>query len=144
MIDLLLGSSVLVAAMMGSAAGQDVFDELRWKHRIVLIFADELNQPASHQLHDLETRQAEIDDRDLVIITVAGNSVESHTGLQHLPTAKDLRTRFAVKRNTPFMVLLLGKDGHEKLRENNPVSADSLFALIDSMPMRQQERREQD
>ncbi|MEM7620524.1 MAG: DUF4174 domain-containing protein [Pseudomonadota bacterium] len=38
--------------------------------------------------------------------------------------------------------MLLGKDGGEKLRKARRVTADELFALIDAMPMRQQEMRE--
>jgi hypothetical protein len=41
-----------------------------------------------------------------------------------------------------FSVRLLGKDGGEKLRSNQPVSTESLFALVDAMPMRRQEMRE--
>jgi hypothetical protein len=38
-----------------------------------------------------------------------------------------------------FAVLLLGEDGTVKLRAANPVSADRLNELIDSMPTRKQE-----
>lgn len=41
-----------------------------------------------------------------------------------------------------FSVILLGKDGGEKLRKKSFVSAAELFSLIDAMPMRQQEIRE--
>ncbi len=38
-----------------------------------------------------------------------------------------------------FEVLLIGKDGTEKLRSTTPVKLDTLFSLIDTMPMRKVE-----
>lgn len=38
-----------------------------------------------------------------------------------------------------FEVRLIGKDGGEKLRSATPVTMTAVFALIDSMPMRQAE-----
>ena len=38
-----------------------------------------------------------------------------------------------------FEVLLVGKDGGVKLRQETPLSVDDLFATIDAMPMRQRE-----
>lgn len=43
---------------------------------------------------------------------------------------------------TAFSLRLVGKDGGEKLRSLQPVSAASLFALVDAMPMRRREMRE--
>ena len=41
-----------------------------------------------------------------------------------------------------FRVVLIGKDGGVKLRQEEPISVADLFALIDSMPMRKQEMRQ--
>jgi hypothetical protein len=40
-----------------------------------------------------------------------------------------------------FALLLIGKDGLEKLRSREVVSPETLFRLVDSMPMRQEEMR---
>lgn len=40
-----------------------------------------------------------------------------------------------------FTLVLMGKDGTEKLRSDKPVTTRELFELIDSMPMRQAEMR---
>lgn len=40
-----------------------------------------------------------------------------------------------------FTLILIGKDGSEKLRSDKPVPTQELFKLIDSMPMRQVEMR---
>ncbi|MEY3051657.1 MAG: hypothetical protein RLY31_1442 [Bacteroidota bacterium] len=41
-----------------------------------------------------------------------------------------------------FTLVLLGKDGTEKLRSTEPVPLQDLFGLIDSMPMRRAELQE--
>lgn|GEM_PF-1278552 len=41
----------------------------------------------------------------------------------------------------PFCVILVGKDGKEKLRSYEPVPLKKLFALIDLMPMRIEEMK---
>lgn len=51
--------------------------------------------------------------------------------------SKDELRKFFVTEN--FVVVLVGKDGTEKYRSNEPVSTKVLFALIDQMPMRQSE-----
>lgn len=38
-----------------------------------------------------------------------------------------------------FTFLLIGRDGGEKLRSSDVVTAEKLFSLIDAMPMRQNE-----
>lgn len=40
-----------------------------------------------------------------------------------------------------FVVLLIGKDGSEKYRNNKPIDIKTLFSLIDSMPMRKDEMK---
>lgn len=39
----------------------------------------------------------------------------------------------------PFTFILVGRDGCEKLRSSEVVSAEKLFGLIDAMPMRKNE-----
>jgi hypothetical protein len=52
-----------------------------------------------------------------------------------------LRRQFQVD-DRRFTVVLLGKDGGEKFRSSKPVTIEKLDALIDAMPMRQQEVRD--
>ena len=68
---------------------------------------------------------------------------------QPLPpdVASFLRRQFAPRaggdgKPHDFAVTLRGKDGHIALHEDKPVTARALFALIDTMPMRQDEMRQ--
>ena len=40
-----------------------------------------------------------------------------------------------------FTLILIGKDGGEKLRSAKPVEIETIFNLVDSMPMRQAEMK---
>ena len=42
-----------------------------------------------------------------------------------------------------FSVVLIGKDGGEKLRRATPLSPEELFAIVDARPMRRAEMRGQ-
>jgi hypothetical protein len=48
--------------------------------------------------------------------------------------------QFAIDANT-FSALLIGKDGGEKLRVNEVPNLQTIYAVIDGMPMRAREMR---
>jgi hypothetical protein len=57
------------------------------------------------------------------------------------PAEQDaLRKRFHVRPDA-FAVILVGKDGGEKMRSDKPIPWETLEATIDAMPMRQTEMR---
>ena len=98
--------------------------------RRILVFGKQ-DQPGlvEEQLKMLSKATAGLKERDLrVIVVVSGDALER---------------MFKVKPGY-FTVLLIGKDGGEKHRANQPVPAAEFFAMIDAMPMRQQEMRSKD
>jgi hypothetical protein len=116
----------------------------QWKHRIVLLFAPSERSPAyQQQMRQWNAHQADIRDRDLKLVEVLGTG-ESRADQQPIaPTsAARLRQQFGVTPES-FAVVLIGKDGTEKQRNQSPVDPTALFRTIDAMPMRQQERRSQ-
>jgi len=74
-------------------------------------------------------------ERDMSVTVVAGSSVSGSSR-----SADALRARFGVAASQ-FRVILVGKDGGVKLSSASPVSAGTLFSLIDAMPMRRDEMR---
>ena len=144
MITHFLAASLLLAASMPPATtGSDLMSKFMWKRRLVLIFGDTMNGSVAEQSDDLHAAHAEAERRDLTILTIVGGIVSDSKQAGGLPPADALRRRFRVGDQTPFTVILVGKDGQEKLRESKPVAAGTLFDLIDSMPMRQREAREE-
>lgn len=100
--------------------------ELKWVSRPIVIFADSPADPRlAQQLASLEQNQADLDERDVVVL------VDTDPG-----TLSDLRRKF---RPRDFNVLVIGKDGEVKYRKPNPITVREVIRLIDRMPMRQQE-----
>ncbi len=113
----------------------------RWQYRVVLMFADSENVDLLRRQELMfKPVQSALAERDLVLITARDDDVIVIDGKSSLLRAVSLRETYAV-RPDGFTLLLIGKDGGVKLRSDKPVAAKELFALIDSMPMRQQEMR---
>lgn len=120
------------AASMTAPPHDDPLATYRWKARVLLVFSSRPDAPAvAEQRRFLENEKTGIQDRDLVVIELTDG-----------PKAETLRRQFNVKPEE-FSVILIGKDGGEKLRKSVPVTPKELFDLIDSMPMRQRETRRQ-
>lgn len=114
----------------------------RWQHRIVLIFAPSERSPAyQQQMQQWEAQKEGIHDRDLKLVEVLGVGESRVDGQPISPLSADrIRQQFGVAPEE-FAVVLVGKDGTEKQREQAPVDPTVLFRTIDAMPMRQQEMR---
>jgi hypothetical protein len=86
----------------------------RWKHRVLVIDTPRMGSaPYLQQVSVLDAAAAGLKERDLLVITQAPAPA--------------------------FRVRLVGKDGEVKLDAGTPMTTDTLFALIDAMPMRQEE-----
>ena len=133
----------LVIASMTTAAqtptGIVTLTELRNTSRPLLIFAPTPDDPQLQiQLRRLHENVAALADRNIVVIAIPYNS-PSPTSAQLTGTAaQSARRRFNIAPSD-FTVILIGKDGGEKLRSPKPLTLDKLFDIIDAMPMRQQE-----
>lgn len=115
----------------------------QWKNRLLLLFAPNRNHPMFDALHkSLAARQSEASDRDLVILEILESSASSMNNESiDSETARLLREKFDPHQDE-FTVILIGKDGGIKLTRKEETKLDDIFALIDSMPMRQDEMRQ--
>lgn len=118
-------------------------DDYAWSHRPLVVFAPADDAPELvEQRTRLRDEQAGLKDRDMVVIEVIGRE----TGSVDDKPLSDAAVARLVERYDPaadaFEVLLIGKDTGVKLRRAEPVATETLFELIDSMPMRQREMRE--
>ena len=116
-------------------------DEFTWENRLLLMFAPTADEPIlAVQRGQLSGHQQGLIDRDMVLIEIAADQV-SVMGRTTLDLeAGELRDRYGVSEGETA-VLLVGKDGGVKIRQARALSAESLFATIDAMPMRQREMR---
>ncbi len=116
----------------------------RWQNRPFLIFAPSRDHPGRlAQLRLFNAVRTGLQDRDMVLIDIAGSQIQIDGTPTTTMEIEALRAFYDVPA-PQFAVLLVGKDGDVKYRGDTPVDADTLFALIDSMPMRRREMRERD
>ncbi len=128
---------VTLATLGGSSA-----DPYSWSYRPVFVFAPSHAHPNLQKQREInDAATAAMVERDIVVVTVVGDSVVADLGPPPGAEAGELRARFGVGDDA-FAFILVGKDGGEKLRSDGPVPAERLAEVIDAMPMRQRERRE--
>ena len=99
--------------------------------RKLMVFALAPNDKDLERQIDMVAREkAGVSDRDIVLEKIIGTDAQSAR----------LRRKFGVSHS--FHVLLLGRDGHVAVSSDHPLVPRQLFKVIDSMPMRQEEMRE--
>ncbi|MEM9715193.1 MAG: DUF4174 domain-containing protein [Pseudomonadota bacterium] len=119
-------SAALMFATPVSANG--ALSEYLWQKRPIVVFADSEFDPLFvEQMELLEAGLAELEERDVVILTDTDTSETSEL-------RRELRPR-------GFAIVLVGKDGGVKLRKASPWDVRELSRNIDKMPIRQQELR---
>lgn len=139
-------SAILMAIMMSVTASSVAseqepagLEDLRWKYRVILIFARE--PYLSNALSKLGEFEAEIDERDMVWF-VLGEQI-LHTNYEG-KLEDQLRQALMDSYFTPVpsetAVRLIGKDGSLKSRSSD-LDLEATFDLIDQMPMRRAEMR---
>lgn len=115
-----------LAAMTAAGLGPDGLEQFRWQARPVVVAADPDDPRLAEQLALFEGDAADmIERRNVVVVDVE--------------TGSALRRRLGAEG---FMVALIGLDGGVKFRSGDVVAPDRLEALIDAMPMRRREMRE--
>jgi hypothetical protein len=122
---------------------------MRGCYRPLLVFAPSLADPQQvEQLSQLKTHVTEFKSRAVLYVPIVPEGHNQPIPPSRMPTASlsedelaAVRHRFKVEPND-FLVILIGKDGGEKLNSRTPVTADKLMQLIDSMPMRKQEMQQ--
>jgi hypothetical protein len=117
--------------------------KFQWKNRLLLIFAPDENDSLFKKLQsEIITQEAEVEDRDLIIFELFGlGSSRMNRALLDQSKVDSIRRHFSVPQRS-FRVILIGKDGGIKLKRNGQIDLETIFELIDSMPMRKDEIRQ--
>jgi hypothetical protein len=126
-----LGALALVFGFVVSAHAEAIppLDSLRWKKRLILVFAprDE-DARLARRRGLLRTWKSDMEERDVATFEVT----------DAVSNARELRAALGVD-DTAFATVLVGKDGEVKLRRAEPVAWNRLRAEIDAMPLRRRE-----
>jgi len=141
LLSLILLSSATLFGQQQEADSVDL-SQYRWEKRILLIFApDSTNAMYQNQLQDYSKYRAGFEERDLITFHLlrkkSGKLLEQTLSSENV---QELYRQFGVTKNE-FTVILIGKDGSEKLRTTDLLPVRKLFSVIDAMPMRQREMR---
>lgn len=111
-------------------------EQFQWKNRVFIIVADRDNSRAARQENQLLADRAALEERDMVILKLAGSSIKLLFGSGGALDGEALRKELDAPDTGEFAAFLLGKDGTVKLKASEPVTSGELFAIIDSMPVR--------
>ncbi|KPK88361.1 MAG: hypothetical protein AMJ94_15325 [Deltaproteobacteria bacterium SM23_61] len=143
----------MLLLFLGQAAVHDAFSQgrspvdlnvYRWKNRLLMVFSPSQEDP-NYQLlvKEMQDQRNGLIDRELLVFEIfeKGESRFGNTVLKK-EAVDFLRRKFSAGQGS-FLVILIGKDGEEKMRrQNQKVSLAEIFAVIDGMPMRQREMKE--
>lgn len=149
---LLIGSAATLW-MAATAHAQILRDYSEQPRRLIVCVFD--SSVMTHGFADEQMKSADwpgYAERDLIITTLSRFRAATHVATALGPITTELgftsveREREARRYGCETgenSVLLIGRDGLEKRRWAETVQNGDLFALIDAMPMRRQEMREQ-
>lgn len=128
--------STLPAVQVGAEAKSPLASlaALRWQYRVLLIFDHAAD---TKQLDRLEKAAPAILERDMAWFLLDGDRLHSNYPGQ---LSRDFRRRLRERYDEGAAVVLIGKDGGVKMRDDT-LDLTVVFARIDSMPMRLQEMR---
>ena len=114
-------------------------EDLRWKHRVILIFARE--PYLSNALSNLDELKAEIEERDIAWFVLGDNTLHTnYDGKLDDQLREELMDSYFTPVPTETAVRLIGKDGTLK-SSSSDLNLEATFGLIDRMPMRREEMR---
>ncbi len=117
-----------------------LFQKHQWVDRLLLIFArdlatEDLKTQWSYRQNDLPGYR----DRNLKVYLILGENILNEAREEVSESgAPQVRQRFKINPDE-FAIILLDKDGTEKLRKFFPTPSPVIFKTIDATPMRQRE-----
>jgi hypothetical protein len=137
---LLAGLLVTFTGTLVDASDAFSLDQHRWKIRTLVISAPNASdENLKKQRREVAMYAEEFADRDMVLITLLEDAA-STVGERQLTAEEAVALRDALRIQTgSFAVRLVGKDGSVKLSRDTATPMAEIYALIDTMPMRQRE-----
>ena len=135
---------LMIYAPLWAQDATSVMQAFAWKQRVLLLFtADSKNSRYLEQNNILANVPDALAERDMVIVRALANSPLVIDNVPQ-PIASQAFYEYYNVEPDQFRVILIGKDSTIKLKQDRPVSAGTLFELIDAMPMRQYEMLQND
>jgi monofunctional biosynthetic peptidoglycan transglycosylase len=123
-----------------SAEAPFALEQYRWENRVLVVSAESRDDTKLTKLQDdMASMPGEFADRDMVLVTLLDTG-SSTAGNRKLTATEAAATRAALGiQSGSFALRLIGKDGSVKLSSESLTPMTEIYALIDTMPMRQRE-----
>ena len=119
---------------------------MRGCYHPLLVFAPAMDDPQLvEQFNQLKAHAAELRGRDLLYVPIVPEGHNQPIPGSRIHTASLSEDELAAMRHhfkvepAEFLVILIGKDGGEKLNSRTPVGVDQLKQLTDPLPMHRSE-----
>jgi hypothetical protein len=112
----------------------------RWKNRILVLNAPENSESLNKQLRWIMETKNEFVDRDMILVILQNDGGEINGTKCSKEAFRFLSNKY--QRDGDFALYLIGKDGGVKMRKGTPVNPIEIYQLIDTMPMRQREMKQ--
>lgn len=128
------------AALMPARAVAAELGDYLWVGRPLLVFAPTDSDPRLVEtVRRIEATRCDFVDRDMVLGLIVAGGISTLDGqVVDTSQAQRLLSEFGIGAKS-FSVVLIGKDGGEKLRVNDVPDLEAIYAVIDGMPMRGRE-----
>ena len=132
---------VTSAAALGPAQAMAAeLSDYLWERRPLLLFAPTESDPRLVEtMRRIEASRCDFVDRDMVIgriVTDGTSTLDGH--VLGTNQAQLLMSKFGISTDS-FSMVLIGKDGGEKLRVADVPDLQAIYDVIDGMPMRARE-----
>jgi hypothetical protein len=136
----LLMTSMNVAPLNMAHAEKTDLTQYLWENRVLLVFSPNIQDVRFEaQVKELRQSICDLQDRDMLVFQIINNAgVINLNGSTSKLTGDKFRKKYQVQSND-YRVILIGKDGGEKMRSHKVISVNEIFNEIDAMPMRQNE-----
>ncbi len=122
-----------------TSLGAQEIKEYRWKNRLVILAADtKENEHLKKQISNLEADPEGLNIRKIIVISLIPGMQKTGITKSNYQEIQKGNSSF-LSTEDPFSFYLIGLDGGIKYRSNTVVENETLFNLIDVMPMRRQE-----
>ena len=111
----------------------------KWKNRILLVITeDSLNTTFLNQIKELKNHESGLKERKLEVFLVTKEGFTLGLNNNSFKKNTELYKNFN-DTNASFKAILIGLDGGVKLTQTDFISCKKLFSIIDVMPMRREE-----
>ncbi|MEQ8572712.1 DUF4174 domain-containing protein [Fulvivirga sp.] len=133
--------TVLLFMTLNLSAKAQELDTHRWKNRVLLIFAENDNNPTlSDQLKALNSDIEGLKERKLIVYQIFPTHYKTgHTHSHETIKPDESLFKKYDTSSDPFKVILIGLDGGVKYEKYGLLKNSALFEIIDGMPMRKSE-----